>query len=152
VEVGGQTLIGVSAGARFVYPLGLTIDTADIGGPSAGLAMTLALLDELTKGDLTGGKRIVVTGTINPDATVGEIGEIRLKAIAARRNGAQIFIVPACTDTDKVALADCKTELASAENAAKGIKVIPVKTLDDALRALVANGGDPLPKVGTNAP
>ncbi len=141
----GAPLIGVYVAERFVYPVKLTIDTADIGGPSAGLAMTLALLDELTKGDLTGGQKIAVTGTINADASVGEIGEIRLKAVAARRRGVQMFIVPACTDADARDRARCNDDLAAAKKAAKGVKVIPVKTLDEALRALVADGGDPLP-------
>jgi PDZ domain-containing protein len=143
----GKPLIGIGVGEHFVYPVGLTIATADIGGPSAGLAMTLALLDELTKGALTGGKRVAATGTINPDASVGEIGEIRLKAISARRRGVQIFLVPACTDTDPLLLSDCKKDLAAADHEAKGIKVIPVRTLDQALQALRANGGDPLPQI-----
>ena len=51
--------------------------------------MTLAMLDQLTKGNLTGGNKVAVTGTINPDGTVGEIGEIQLKAIAVARIAAR---------------------------------------------------------------
>ncbi len=140
----GNTVIGVLPADQYVYPVKLSIDTADIGGPSAGLAMTLGLLDQLTPGNLTGGKRVAVTGTIDTDGNVGEIGEIRLKAIAARRRGVQIFLVPACT-LPEAQDPTCRPDLAAAEKEAKGVKVIPVKTLDDALRALVANGGDPLP-------
>ena len=87
----GDTVIGLYPAQQYIYPLQLGIDTADIGGPSAGLAMTLAILDQLTKGNLTGGKKVAVTGTINPDGTVGEIGEIQLegdrgRALVARRS------------------------------------------------------------------
>ncbi|HEY1738716.1 MAG TPA: PDZ domain-containing protein [Acidimicrobiia bacterium] len=149
----GQALIGVEVGQIYTYPIDVSIDTSQIGGPSAGLAMTLAILDQMTKGNLTGGKRVAVTGTINPDGSVGEIGEIRLKALAVAHRDAQIFIVPACT-LPAAEDPTCKPDLAAARKNAKGVKVIPVKTLDDALRALQENGGDPLPKVvpkGTTA-
>jgi PDZ domain-containing protein len=146
----GQTLIGVEVGQIYDYPIDVSIDTSQIGGPSAGLAMTLAILDQMTKGNLTGGKRVAVTGTINPDGSVGEIGEIRLKAIAVRARGAQIFIVPACT-LPTAEDPTCRPDLAAAQKNAKGVKVIPVKTLDEALQALEANGGDPLPRVTPKA-
>ena len=67
-EYQGKRIIGISAAPRFDIPLDIQIDTSDISGPSAGLAMALAIVDDLTPGDLTGGKRIAVTGTISPTA------------------------------------------------------------------------------------
>ena len=74
---------------HFDFPVKVDVDTAGIGGPSAGLAMTLAILDDLTPGDLTGGKRVAVTGTIDPEGNVGEIGGIEQKAVAARARPAR---------------------------------------------------------------
>ena len=88
-------MIGVHVFPHFDFPVKVAVDTAGIGGPSAGLAMTLAILDDLTPGDLTGGKRVAVTGTIDPEGNVGEIGGIEQKAVAAQAAGAQLFIVPA---------------------------------------------------------
>ena len=65
----------------------MKIDTQTVGGPSAGLAFTLAIIDDLTPGDLTGGKRVAVTGTIAADGTVGPVGGVEQKAITARHNG-----------------------------------------------------------------
>ena len=59
-----------------------------------GLAFTLAIIDDLTPGSLTGGKQVAVTGTIAPDGTVGEVGGVEQKAITARTNGVQLMIVP----------------------------------------------------------
>jgi PDZ domain-containing protein len=127
------------------------VDTSSIGGPSAGLAMSLAILDDLTPGDLTGGKHVAVTGTIDPDGRVGEIGGISQKAVAARAAGAQLFLVPQCTSDNADALQSCKADLARAtERAGKNVKVIPVATMADALRALRANGGEAVEQVGAS--
>ncbi len=144
----GHTKIGIFAQAVTVYPVSLTIDTGAIGGPSAGLAMTLTLLDELTPGELTGTQRVVATGTIEPDGTVGEIGAIDLKAVAVQRRHADLFLVPACSEDPGRAprdLANCQAGIVAARANAHGVKVVPVSSLDDALRVLVQQGGDPLP-------
>ena len=85
----------------------IDVDTSNISGPSAGLAMTLAIIDDLTPGDLTGGKRVAVTGTISPDGTVGQIGAIEQKAVTAKAAHAQIFIVPACARRSPRARTTC---------------------------------------------
>jgi PDZ domain-containing protein len=147
----GRTLIGVFASPRFQFPVSVDVDTSSIGGPSAGLAMSLAILDDLTPGDLTGGKHVAVTGTIDPDGRVGEIGGISQKAVAARAAGAQLFLVPQCTSDNADALQSCKADLARAtERAGKNVKVIPVATMADALRALRANGGEAVEQVGAS--
>jgi Lon-like protease len=108
----------------------VAIDTPGIGGPSAGLAFTLALIDELRPGELTGGRKIAVTGTINLDETVGDVGGVVQKTAAVRRSGAEVFLVP--PEEYKVAKA----------HAGKHLQVIEVRTLDDALAALGRLGGD----------
>jgi len=72
----------------------LDIATDNIGGPSAGLVLALTIIDQLTPGDLTKGKKIAVTGTINAEGEVGSIGGIVQKVYSTSEQGAQIFIVP----------------------------------------------------------
>jgi Lon-like protease len=110
-------------------PVTVTIDSGDIGGNSAGLAFTLSVIDELTPGSLTGNNRVAVTGTIELDGTVGEIGGIRQKVVAARRSGAQYFLVP-------------RTLEAEARRDAKDLVVLPVSNLTEALEALASIGGN----------
>ena len=131
----GKAIIGfVPVDTRKVeLPFEVNILTTDIGGPSAGLAFTLALIDELTKGDLTGKGKVAVTGTINADGTVGAIGALRQKAVAVRDAGCSLFLVPA---------GQTKAEVAQARKAAgKGVRIVQVGTLEQALAALRANGG-----------
>ena len=144
----GRPILGVLPSVIIDYPVALTIDTGAIGGPSAGLAMTLTLLDELTPGELTGNRRVVATGEIFSNGGVGEIGAVDLKAVAAKNRNAELFLVPACQadpKTDPIGLRACQTGIQKARDNAKGVKIVTVATLDEALAALVANGGDPLP-------
>jgi PDZ domain-containing protein len=111
-------------------PFDVTIDPGNIGGPSAGLAFTLGVLDKLSTRDLTGGRVIAATGTINPDGTVGPIGGIVQKTAAVRKAGAVAFLVP-------------PSEYAQAEkHAGSHLRVIKVNNLDDALNALRSVGGN----------
>jgi Lon-like protease len=108
----------------------VTLKLADVGGPSAGLLFSLGIIDKLDGdgggGDLTGGRTIAGTGTIDPDGTVGAVGGVALKTQAARRDGATVFLVP------KEECSDAKSELP------KGLRLIPVTTLKGAVNALVA--------------
>ncbi|MCX4974043.1 S16 family serine protease [Streptomyces sp. NBC_00620] len=108
----------------------VTLELADVGGPSAGLLFTLGIIDKLdgdgTGGDLTGGRTIAGTGTIDVDGTVGAVGGVALKTQAARRDGATVFLVP------KAECSDAKSELP------KGLRLVPVTTLKGAVSALVA--------------
>ena len=125
---------------KFQFPFDVQIDSGQIGGPSAGLAFTLSLLDTLTPGDLTGGVEVAATGTIDPSGNVGAIGGLKQKTIAVMRTGAKAFLVPT-------------SEIAEAQEAAKGsdLKIIGVATLDEALAALTSLGGNAtqLPTAGT---
>ena len=139
---GGKPVIGVIISGRYDFPIDVNVDTSQIGGPSAGLAMTLSIFDKLTPGALTGGKRVAVTGTINEDGSVGEIGGISQKAGSAKAADAELFIVPACTREDTKP--QCEEELAKAKERAGDLRVVPVATFDEALAALEAAGGDPV--------
>lgn len=114
------------------FPVDIKIDTARVSGPSAGLAFTLAIIDDLTPGDLTGGRRVAITGSIQPDGSVGIVGGVEQKAVTARRNRVRLMLVPV-------------GEAKAAREHADGLKVVPVRTVEDALAALAANGGDPVP-------
>jgi len=98
----------------------VAIDSGQIGGPSAGLMWTLGLIEELTPGDLTDGRTIAGTGTIAPDGTVGPIGGIEEKVVAAERAGATVFFAP---DQDA----------AAAEKVADHIVVVPVSNFQEAV-------------------
>ena len=139
---GDDRLIGVNLALRYHLPVQIAVDTNDISGPSAGLAMTLAIIDDLTPGELTGGKTVAVTGTIDSKGNVGPIGALAQKAIAARRAGAQVFIVPACPDHDDRV---CAADLESAKKrVGDDVVFAPVSTLDQALKVLRDAGGSPV--------
>jgi PDZ domain-containing protein len=133
-----RVIIGfIPADTRTVdLPFEVGIDTDQIGGPSAGLAFTLALLDELTPGDLMGGKRVVATGTINEDESVGAIGALQQKAVAVKAVGADVFIVPASQSDEDIA--------AARRAVGTKVTVIPVNNLEEALMALESLGGSGL--------
>ncbi|MGR3937787.1 S16 family serine protease [Streptomyces sp. BRA346] len=101
---------------------------ADVGGPSAGLLFALGIVNKLDGdgrgGDLTGGRTIAGTGTIDARGEVGAVGGVPLKTQAAKRDGATVFLVPK---------AEC--EDAEAEQP-EGLRLIPVTTLDGAVKAL----------------
>lgn len=101
----------------------ITFKTGNIVGPSAGMMFSLGLYDALTPGDLTAGNKIAGTGTIDCNGTIGPIGGIEEKVAGAEAAGADIFLAPA-------------DEAADARSAADKIKVVPVKTFDDAIQYL----------------
>ncbi|MEP6851493.1 MAG: S16 family serine protease [bacterium] len=109
--------------AEFDVDLGLN---DAIGGPSAGMMFALGIMDKVGPADLTGGRFVAGTGTIDLDGAVGPIGGIQLKMIAARRAGATLFLAPAgnCNDVRG--------------NVPNGLAVAKVSTLHDAVQALAA--------------
>lgn len=92
----GPSWLGIAPedGVAYTLPGSITLNTANIGGPSAGLAMTLTLIDTLSRGSLTGGHVIATTGTIDPQGNVGAIGGAAEKTIAVEKAGAHYFFVP----------------------------------------------------------
>ncbi|UMZ73316.1 PDZ domain-containing protein [Natranaerofaba carboxydovora] len=77
-----------------VFPIDIEIDSGDIGGPSAGLMFALEIKNQLTDYDLTAGKKIAGTGTINMDEEVGSVGGVRHKMVAAESEGVRYFFAP----------------------------------------------------------
>ncbi len=107
----------------------VTFNTQGIGGPSAGLMMTLETYNQLTPEDLTKGHNICGTGTMDFDGNVGPIGGIKQKIVAADHAGVEIFFAP---EADH----EAKDAEAAAKDIHSKIKVVPVKTFDDALNYL----------------
>lgn len=130
-----RAIIGfIPADTRTVkLPFEVGIDTDQIGGPSAGLAFTLALLDELTPGDLMGGVKVAATGTIGEDESVGAIGALAQKAVAVKAAGAKVFLVPKGQSDNELAAA--RRVVGSA------VRIEPVANLSEALAILESLGG-----------
>lgn len=118
------SLLGVSVLAQPSAPFDVRIDVKDVGGPSAGLMLTLGILDLVGKEDLTAGAVVAGTGTIDQKGDVGPIGGITLKMAAAKSIGAQLFLVPAGNCAEAKGVAD------------PGFPLARVADLDDALKAL----------------
>ena len=122
-STGGRPAIGVEILPN-VDVSAIDIQAGDIGGPSAGLAFTLDILQRFSRVDLTHGHRIAVTGEIASNGLVGPIGGVKQKTIGARWAGAEYFIMPAGDNYNE------------ARPYAHGLKLVPVRTLDDALAFL----------------
>jgi PDZ domain-containing protein len=116
-----RPVIGVTTISTF--PFDLTIDSGNIGGPSAGLMWTLGIVDLLTPRDLTGGRRIAGTGEIDLSGKVYPIGGVEEKVVAAKNAGATVFLVPV-------------ENAAAARSVGGGITIVPVRTYQDAVTYL----------------
>ncbi|MDI2035465.1 YlbL family protein [Paenarthrobacter nitroguajacolicus] len=117
-------VLGVLLSSDFTFPFDVSISLDNVGGPSAGMMFALGIVDNLTPGDLTGGKHIAGTGTINADGAVGAIGGIAQKMIGARQHGATMFLAPAANCSDVVG------------HVPDGLQVVKVETLADATAAV----------------
>lgn len=115
-------------------PFTVQFNLADVGGPSAGLMFTLAVIDKLSPGDLSGGKFVAGTGTIDSEGDVGPIGGIKYKLIAASEAGAETFLVPA---------KNCDEARQGAPEGVRLVKVDNLRGAVDALEALDAGGDAP---------
>ena len=100
VDVGGGQIGHARPGdptrgpGRLHLPFPVNINVTNIGGPSAGLAMTLGVIDALTSGSVTGGHTVAATGTIDSQGDVGDVGGVAQKTVAVENAGATIFLVP----------------------------------------------------------
>ncbi|MGL5850694.1 MAG: YlbL family protein [Phycicoccus sp.] len=129
-ESDGRTVLGVGLNLDYDLPVEATLNTGEVGGPSAGLMFSLAIYDVLTPGELTGGTEVAGTGTMSDAGTVGPIGGVRQKMVGARDAGAAWFLAPA---------EDCAQVVG---NVPDGIRVVRVGTFDDALEAVQAIAAD----------
>lgn len=125
--------LGVSVLDAPWAPFVVDFNLANVGGPSAGLMFSLAVVDKLTNGDLAGSMFVAGTGTISADGKVGQIGGITHKMVAARAAGATVFLVPA------------KNCYEAASDNPSGLRLVKVETLGQAVDALHAmtSGGQP---------
>ncbi len=108
-------------------PFPVRIDAGNVGGPSAGLAFALEVMEELGH-DVVHGHKIAATGELAPDGSVHPIGGIKQKTIGAREAGVDAFLVPAGDNA------------AEARKHAHGLRIIPVESFPQALRALATLG------------
>ena len=104
-------------------PFRITFDLRDVGGPSAGLAFALQILEERGR-DVDHGYKVAATGVINPDGSVGEVGGVEQKTYGAREAHVDVFLVPAGDNYRE------------ARKYAHGLRIIPVKTFQQALHVL----------------
>ncbi len=115
--------------ATYDFPFHVSVEVGDIGGPSAGLALTLALLDALSDGQLTGGHVIAATGEISSTGAVLPIGGVKQKTVAVERAGARLFLVPPANYRDAKSQAN------------SSLRVEAVSSLSQALDDIKAFGG-----------
>lgn len=120
----GKAMVGIQPGTEHTFPFGIDINLGDVGGPSAGLMFSLGIVDKLQSTDLTGGKFVAGTGTIDADGTVGPIGGISMKIIAARNAGAQYFFTPSSNCAE------------AAADTPSGLRLIKVDKLSQAVTDL----------------
>ncbi len=130
-----RSVVGVALAEVPEYAFDVTITLNDVGGPSAGLMFALGIIDKLEPGSLTGGTYVAGTGEISTDGTVGAIGGIPQKIVAAEAKGAEVFLVPEGNCDEAV------------DGAPEGIRLVKVSTLQGALDALetLRDGGPPPP-------
>lgn len=131
---GGQGFLGVGVLDAPWADFSIDFNLANIGGPSAGLMFSLAVVDKLTTGDLNDGRFVAGTGTITADGEVGGIGGITHKMLAAREAGATVFLVPADNCAEAKTDPQDGLELVKAENLTQTV---------DALKTLSAGGEPP---------
>ncbi|MEI8051317.1 MAG: S16 family serine protease, partial [Actinomycetes bacterium] len=125
----GYLGVALDPDIAYRFPMKISISTPNIGGPSAGLAMTLGIIDRLSHGSLIRHKVVAATGTMSPDGTIGDVGGVPQKAVAISRENATLFLVP-------------PGEFAPATSkASSSVHVVETPTLDSALRVLLNQGG-----------
>lgn len=118
----GISVVPYNNGFNLPFPVMIVPQKVD-GGPSAGLMFTLGVYDMVTGQDITGGRKIAGTGTIDLEGNVGTIGGVQQKVVAAELAGAQYFLCPPDNYPDALAIAT-------------SIKVIKVATAQDAINFL----------------
>lgn len=122
----GGSLLGVMISPEVDLPVDVGFAIENIGGPSAGLMLTLGIVDILTPGSLTGGAVVAGTGTVDLAGDVGPIGGIAQKMAGAVRDGAEWFLAP---------VENCGDVLGAVPD---GLEVVAVDTVSDAVDALEA--------------
>jgi len=128
-----RAVVGVVVGEGYDFPFDVSVNISEqIGGPSAGLIFSLAVYDTLTPGALTDGLNVAGTGTIAPNGTVGSIGGIQQKIVAAADSGAELFLVPP---------GNCDSALGAGVDEEE-ITLVKTKTMHSAVESLEAYAED----------
>ena len=109
---------------KFVFPFDVDINTGNVGGPSAGMMMALNVYNLLIESDITNGKKIAGTGTIEIDGSVGPVGGIKQKVIAAKRAGAELILVPTANFEEAIPMATESTSIVAIDSFEEALKVI----------------------------
>lgn len=125
--------LGVFLGTEHKFPIDVEFGLSNVGGPSAGMMFALSIIDRLTEGSLAGEHHVAGTGEISADGTVGPIGGIAQKMVAAKNAGATIFLAPA---------GNCNEVVGRVPD---GLNVLKISNLKEARSALekIADGQDP---------
>jgi PDZ domain-containing protein len=127
VEYEGEPMVGFLAttvNERFDFPFEIDIKTGNVGGPSAGLMMALNVYNNLIPEDITNSKTIAGTGTIEIDGSVGPVGGIKQKIIAAKRAGAELILVPVANFEEAKPLETDKTSIVAVDSFDEALSVI----------------------------
>tara|TARA_X000001036_G_scaffold45077_1_gene36044 strand:+ start:843 stop:1865 length:1023 start_codon:yes stop_codon:yes gene_type:complete len=127
VEYEGEPMVGFLAttvNQRFDFPFEIDIKTGNVGGPSAGLMMALNVYNNLTQDDITNSLIIAGTGTIEIDGSVGPVGGIRQKVIAAKRAGSQLILVPTANFKEASPFSTDETAIVAVNSFEEALKVI----------------------------
>lgn len=130
IDLDGKPKVGISIASVSEYESDFDIEVGtkpSESGPSGGLITALEIYNKITSNDLTKGKTIMGTGTIDKDGTVGEIGGVKYKLLGAYKDKAQIFICP---------LENYEEALKVKEEEEMDIILIGVSTIDEALEKL----------------
>lgn len=135
IEQIGKVGVGISLveDKEVITEPDVSIDTEDIGGPSAGLMFSLEIYNQLVEEDITKGYLIAGTGTIDPEGKVGPIGGVEQKIVAAHKSGAEIFFAP---NENGKKDSDYERAVLTAKDIKTDMVIVPVDTFDDALNYL----------------
>ncbi len=136
-ELDGKTGLGISLADDRTLKSDpkVTLEAEEIGGPSAGLMFTLEIYDQLMEEDVAAGLKVAGTGTMAADGTVGRIGGIAQKVVAADRAGADYFFAPD-DQVQKGAVSNYEEAKQAADDIGTDMVIIPVKTFSDAVAYL----------------
>ena len=127
VEYEGEPMVGFLAttvNERFDFPFEIDIKTGNVGGPSAGLMMALNVYNNLVPNDITNSLVIAGTGTIEIDGSVGPVGGVKQKVIAAKRAGAELILVPTANFEEAKPLATDSTNIVAIDSFEEALQVI----------------------------
>ena len=127
VEYENEPMVGFLASTpnqQFIFPFEVDIQTGNVGGPSAGMMMALNVYNLLTEDDITNGKKIAGTGTIEIDGSIGPVGGVKQKVIAAKRANAGLILVPTANYEEASVFADDNTEIVAVDSFDNALNVI----------------------------